>query len=550
MPLSSKPWYTRRRYRALALLAFPVYFCLIPSRLRVSPETTGFTEPLLPNGDVDYFGAIEQTYIHKLSPPDDNGMRLPIAALGPRALEQIALANTVPWEEMPTHERSKWWFHEQWIPLCEHMGIDPHVKPQYLDNLNYYDFLKKEQEANMEAGDMEADDHRYYDAGEKLRQKLIAAPWTAEEYPNIARWIEERSPVLDLFGDAVRKPNFACFRWRPESEFLAYVLLPDVQAQRQFGRELSIRITERLGRGNVDGAWDDVMSMLYLSRKHWIDDPFIVVKLVGSAVEAMGLEAAKVILQYGNPTPEQLERFARDLDSLPRETTLSLKGELGMGYSVLQFLCKGDKDTRKEFFCDMACSNDGILSWEDRLMQYITFLPTDLNIAGKRITEFLLQQRVVNWMISRTTAQRRHADEYDMILGKNYRIMESLWSLLRVPLIHTRSKLIADYVIKNCLSGIGAAVRAFVYADTRLEMLRLAVALKRYKTAHEKYPETLNELIPKYLDELPLEPLTGQLTWEYKLAPDEETVVLLHPSEWGENEDDFRKKNLFLRIAK
>ncbi|MDR0328656.1 MAG: hypothetical protein LBI05_10215 [Planctomycetaceae bacterium] len=34
---------------------------LIPSPLQISPQTTGITSPLLPNGDVDYFSAYEQT---------------------------------------------------------------------------------------------------------------------------------------------------------------------------------------------------------------------------------------------------------------------------------------------------------------------------------------------------------------------------------------------------------------------------------------------------------------------------------------------------------
>ena len=83
MTTHSKPWYTRRRYWAVALFAVLVYFCLIPMPLRISPETTGITTLLLPNGNVDYFDAFEQTYIHKLTPPEDNGTTTKSLPLAP-----------------------------------------------------------------------------------------------------------------------------------------------------------------------------------------------------------------------------------------------------------------------------------------------------------------------------------------------------------------------------------------------------------------------------------------------------------------------------------
>jgi hypothetical protein len=135
-----KPFCRRKRFWGGMLLLLAIYFCLIPSPLKISPETTGYTEPLMPNGDVDYFGVYEKTYIDKLSPPEDNGQRLLIAACGPRVLEQVHMIETIPWEELPTHQHSKQWFDEKWIPLCEHMYIDPYVRPKYLDSLDFYSF--------------------------------------------------------------------------------------------------------------------------------------------------------------------------------------------------------------------------------------------------------------------------------------------------------------------------------------------------------------------------------------------------------------------------
>jgi len=532
-----KPWYARRRYWTLAIVIVLVYFCLIPSPLKISPATTGITEPRLPDGNVDYFGAFEQTYIHKLSPPEENGLRLIIAALGPKALEQYAIATSVPWEEMPTHEFSKWWFKNQWIPLCEHMGIDPYVKPQFLDNSDWHTFLRKEWEANRE----ESDDSQYdSNGGEQFRMQLAAAPWTAEEHPNIARWLEERAPVLDFFGVAVRKKNFACYRWRPENGSLTIVSLPDVQSQRQFARELQVRITERLGRGDVDGAWYDVMSMFYLSRNHYIHDPITVVNFAGIAIEGIGLEAATLILQHGNPTPEQLEQFAKDLDALPRRTSMYSELERLFTYSALQDVCNRDEEIFRDFFSGDGCCGAGPTPWHRTMLKCITLLPIDRNIAGKRITEFLQSAEQIGYAaenIDRTERKRR-TEEVEQMLAETKERVESLWSVFRVPLIRTRSQLIADQVIANLFNIFSPAQDVFDRANTRFDLCRVAVALERYKAAEGDYPATLalDALVPAYLEAVPIDLFANGKPLTYKLAPDEATAFWLYS--YGLNEID------------
>ena len=555
--MTSKPWYKRRRYWSLAILVALVYFCLIPSPLRVSPQTTGFTEPLLPNGDVDYFGAYERMYIHKLSPPEDNGQRLLIAALGPRVLEQAALMDAVPWEQLPTHEMSKRWFEEYWVPLCEHMFIDPYVKPRFLDSLDYYSFMKKEWKANNQ------DENARYDhkENEELRQKLIAAPWTAEEQPIVARWLEERSPVLDLFGVAVRKPNFVSWRQRPESGHFYSVLIPDIQWSRNFGRELPVRVTERLGRGDVDGAWYDVMTLFYLSRKHYSYDPLNVTYLIGSATELAGWRSAQVVLQHGNLSPEQLERFAQDLDSLPRNMVLFSELELYGAYSGLQLL-QNDKDTFEElvgrprkpitdlatFFIYLMDASDNYTN--NFIPRYITLLPFDRNIAGRRISEFLQTE----WQQSGNSAWRTNPavaiEHFENMESRSFERgwqLDSHWSLLRVPLIRTRSELIADYVMIRFYPAFRHIQESLNRINTQFDLLRLSIALERYRAANGEYPETLDALVPTYLIEVPLEPLTGRQSFAYQREPDEQTAFLLRSAEW--REDDGRTKELFVRMA-
>ena len=489
----------RKRTWICIVLILLFYFCFVPSRLKISPETTGITGPLTADGQVDYFAAYEQTYAHKLYPPENNGQALLIAACGPVILEQMAMVERVPWEEMPVHEDSKRWFKEFWFPLCEHTGIDPYKRPTHYDSRSFTTHIAKFfQEKENEIGLKEENFSNYEESSRELWNKLIAAPWKAEEYPEAAKWLEARNPVLDLFVKSVRKPNFVC--WRKREDSIIAILLPEVQSNREFARDLRVRITERLGRGDAEGAWYDAMSMYKFCRNHYVNDPIYVIKLVGFAIEEMGYESAKLILKEGNLTKEQLERFSKELNELtPLPPILeSAEFEDIVGYAVLQKF-------RKHGPILLGYPNEK----EDKIFQILNGLslfPYDLNIAGKRLTKL---KREMNrnstdsvWKYSPTAYAKQTSDQTRYKVFHNERLSKS-WDLLRVPLIRTRSELIADIIFYlHTVTPV-----AFQHpSQARYAILRTAFALERYKLEHGSYPETLDSLLPDYLDMVPLDP--------------------------------------------
>jgi hypothetical protein len=269
-----KSWFNRKRFWVCVIFLFFVYFCFVPSRTRISVETTGVTEPLTVDGQVDYFGVLERTYIDKLYPPENNGQRLLIAACGPRVLEQNQLATICSWEEIQTHESGRDWFENDWIPLCEHLYIDPYRRPVFYDKLEFFSFIEKHLSQQKEsAGEKpNPEDARKYSWD--LFQKLSTTTWKKSDYPEAGKWLDEYSDVLDYFGLCVRKPNFVNWRKIRRNGDLAAILLPDVQANRAFVRCLQVRITERIGRGDIEGAWYDVMSIKHLTC-HYANDPIL-----------------------------------------------------------------------------------------------------------------------------------------------------------------------------------------------------------------------------------------------------------------------------------
>jgi hypothetical protein len=396
------------------------------------------------------------------------------------------------------------------------MYIDPYAKPRFLHSREFYGFMRKEWEANKKEGDS----HRT-NRDQELWDKLVSAPWTTTEHPNIAQWLKERSPVLDLFGVAVRKPNFVCWRWRPEGSVIE-ILLPDVQSQRSFGRDLSIRITERLGRGDIDGAWYDVMSMFYLSQKHYIHDPVLVLNLVGIAIDGMGWDAAKQVLHNDKTTPEQLEHFANELEALPRKMVLDTEiFEKKVVYSLLRHHSAYQAPLVK-LVASNGNNNDVRGIGLELPFKYLSYLPIDYNIAGKRIAELNSIERRKSgdssWDIN-STVMKKNSGYRDAFIWEKQRRLTSLFNLFRIPLIYTRSQLLADHLICTYAPAFSAAQGAIDRSNTQFSLLRVAVALERYRVANDKYPAVLDELVPTYLDDVPLDPYTGRLTLQYKPEP-------------------------------
>ena len=521
-----KPWHKRKRVWCGVMVILLAYFCLVPSRTRISPETTGITGPLTADGKVDYFAAFEKLYIDKLSPPEDNGLRYIIAALGPTILEQNALVEAVPWEEMPTHEQSKWWFENRWLPLCEHLYIDPYKKPMFYDLRGFYGYmhqLKKKQKEAAGEGNFEDDDPD----DQKLFDRLTSAPWKAEDEPVIAKWLEEYSPVLDYFAECVRKPNYACYRW--QSGDLMAILLPDVQAHRDFARSLQVRVAERVGRGDLDGAWQDVMTMKHLAC-HYKGEFCFVINLVGIAVEGIANQSAQMILTLGKPTEEQLSRFLRDLNNLPQPNSiaLSLTMERMMAYQLLQLFKTG---YAKEFYSSMKTVTGPNQEYLQTIMTLL-YLPYDANIAGERLTElygeFGLKDYVLDQhQVSNPVLLRRYLDRMEEAGSKlNEKLKQT--QLHRIPLIRTRSELLAEYLFAYMTWAWDGPCLAFSRIEAENEMLKLALALEHAKLVRGAYPANLGELVPTYFLMQPLDPYTGRMSFVYQPTPDGQHPFVLY----------------------
>ena len=462
------PWFLKKRVwltSLVLLLLFFVFVTQVPSPPRYNLRTAGLENPVFYRGQVDYFAEFERGYNEKLHPMADNGYRDMLIACGPRILDQDALMDTVLWAHLPADLHGSNYYYNYWLPLCEKLEMDPVPRPKYLDSLGFQSYFAKSMMGEQGA--------RNY------REKIAKTPFDLGESPEIETWLLERSPVLDLFNESVRKPNYFCPKFFMRDEdwgYLCAILLPDVTAQRTFAQDLQVRIGDRIFRGDLDGAWHDTMSMYLLSRKHYQYEPWGVVQLVGLRIEEMGHESLRLILTHGEPTRELLDKIAADLDSLPPLEYCF--NELKMTQLQMHELLKQQQLwNRSATISSSGFVHSGSPSPDEALL---AVLPLDQNIAGENLTQLFERSGMMELAEEKycppSSAERERFDEkFDKCMQffdnhLNYPTDARLF--MSMLTIQSRSRYAADVVFREMFPAISALLAAFDRTQENFESIR------------------------------------------------------------------------------
>ena len=182
---------------------------------------------------IDYRYLYNETQKKDVYPIEENGMREILRALGPLALEQKALAEQNPWEEIVASD----WFKDYWTPICDVFQLDPNEKPRMLGRLTLGDYIAKNGFTGEEPEEPEESSGHYWENYEQHPARVnayenmsrLTTPWTEKDYPNAARWIDENADFYDLLATAAQKPRMNSWHLMPEfPHSFIELLLPDV----------------------------------------------------------------------------------------------------------------------------------------------------------------------------------------------------------------------------------------------------------------------------------------------------------------------------------
>jgi len=511
MDSKPKPWgcahYGVIAIICFALLCYVAWECFFKSvPLRISPETTYITEPLSANGKwVDYFRAMELKLYPAEMKTDDNGARMIVRALGigenptPEFAaiyyEKLGLDISVP----PTHffleadeylRRAKTYRPEIYEAQKKKM-YDRYVKKtldEFRANTAYSEEEKERLIQAWEAEPKEEDVHgapppvfglpEGYAAWEPERDFYNgfrwppSGPWTFEEQPLLEHWLHDCSPALDIVTEAARKPAFMFpkVRFREDDTFVMIsILLPDIQRTRAYARGLTTRAYYRIGQGDFDGAFEDILTLYHLGRRIG-HDGFIVSALVGIAIEGIAQAIDFNFPGDKQPTAEQIKQFLHELENLPPrveiETCFEFERFMGLEsvQSVMRLIQSGRFDEGD--LRDWIGTDTGII------IRVLAVIGVNWNIVFKHIN-----------------------DAYDELIAGtlDYNAYHASSNFIerpqRILTLNSRSVLIANVFESLFLPAVEAAREAMRRIECTDNMKRLTLASLIYEKEQGTWPD-------------------------------------------------------------
>src|SRR5262245_35460981 len=255
-------------------------------KVTISKETTWITEPVDADGFIDYAAALNRRLGRGIK-PSRNATVLLWQALGPHPE-----GATMPRE------------------FFRLLGTNP-LPPRGHYFIPLETFLKQQRKLRTRE-----EIEKVYEDMQRLRQR----PWTAKQYPHYAAWLEANEKPLAVVLRATRRPDYfspLVPTWSKDgSSGLVGALMPAVQKCRELATALTARAQLRIGQGQLDDAWQDLLACHRLGRLV-ARGGTLIQSLVGFAIDNIASCADLALLDGGRLTSKQLLSHLRDLRKLP-----------------------------------------------------------------------------------------------------------------------------------------------------------------------------------------------------------------------------------------
>jgi tetratricopeptide (TPR) repeat protein len=293
----------------------------------------------------------------------------------------------------------------------------------------------------------------------------------------------------------------------------AVIPLPHLNALRSCVQALNLRALADLQNGRSEKALADVKLSLRLADSIRTE-PCLISHLVRIAMVNLTLQPmyeGLVEHKWSEAQLVELDSELAKLDFLPDYGT-AVRGDMGCQKEIIDYLRR-----HPEQFPNLSAYGDFIkapllarIIWHSIPSGW--FYQNQLRCSRFMIQQYLpladLEHRIVS------PASVRHADAAVGLEFRHVSPYNRLESLL--------------------LPAFGGAVKKFAYAQTSVDLARVAIALERYRLAHGGYPESLDALAPQFIAKIPHDIINGQ---PLHYRPETNGQFVLYSVGWNEADD-------------
>jgi hypothetical protein len=436
----------------LILLALDLLWVQSNRTIHPGYETTRIVAPLADDGSVNYLTAIE-TYFSRGVTRENNAAPLVLQALG-----RAALPTTQPPDG-----------------ITDRLGM-PHL-PEQGDYFITYEAFTKE---NAEPGDPDlADNKRCY-------------PWVKELSQQTRDWLKANETPLAKIEEATRRPRlWIPFNGGNHPQLILSVQIRHVWLIKATGSALLTRASARIESGDLDGCRADLLTVHRLARLIG-QGPTLIERAVSMNMESEACRVDRAAAASGKLSSQQLRAWSVELTSmhdLAEPSECANVSERYMFLDVLQSLAHSNPSEAGRLWSAIA-EYHGPPSW------LYHFLPipyeNSMTVANHWHDGYLAAMR-------QSTYPQRHAalvtcqeTAFDLARHSHFGPLSSTWGL------------------SVFMPALDRIEQRWETSRAEARLTSAALALAAYKADRGIYPQTLADLLPEFLSELPIDNFTDR----------------------------------------
>ncbi len=437
----------------------------------ISKETTYITEPLRADGYPDYAAAWNRRMSQGVT-PENNAAVLFWKAVGPG--------------EIPKGGRDEF-FRMLGIPSLPEEG-DYFVGCD--GDRNAFKAIK---DARKPGNAQPTDDELLSSDQEG---EAATRPWSKEDFPAFAEWLEINRKPLDLIVEASERPR----RYQP---YQPWLIVGDTKVgtlvnprmvgtiqYRECVRWLCKRAMLRLHDQEFDKAWADILACHRLARAEGL------YPIVAVSIEAIAAEVEKHILQRDDLRAEQVAKMRSDLARLSPMPTMRDMINVYFRFEILESATTVAREGADSPFAKKA---------EPSIAKMLR-LWSNAAPAAKIDWDSVL--RMVNSRCDKAVEALRKGTRADRKKAINDILDDDIDKLVAAAATsppENRSNLLGRAFLINLTANTTLTALADV-EDRKVvisNLMKLAFALAAYHADNGSYPSELANLVPKYISEVP-----------------------------------------------
>jgi hypothetical protein len=234
--------------------------------------------------------------------------------------------------------------------------------------------------------------------------------------------------------------------------------------------------------------------------------------LVAIAMDHIAIEAEAALVTGGVLNVKERALLRSELDKLPRMASMADKLDLGERLMYVDSVCWIAREGASKIK-DLASFTSSPRSAADGIANLVGGALFDwdvpLRIGNQWYDRFVKAASIEDAKKRIAAIDAIEADLQALVGAARDTSPAAIAGLFFSPR-SVASKRVGDIMVSLLLPALSAALAAEHRNETKLTLVKLSLALADYRDDHKAYPEKLNELAPKYIKSVPLDPMWGE----------------------------------------